>query len=159
MTQLGTLSPQTRLKRSEGTFLGTLFVRHKTCVRSVPSCDSIRSLTVPTGVEIVRFIECDRQMPEVEQATPGELSLEQLKARYLKTHENGSLEASMLDGIKFHFRHLEPTLGPRFPMQSLGLAELEQHIDNRAKAKGTKGKRLSAVTIRKEIVTLRTAWN
>ena len=32
-------------------------------------------------------------------------------------------------------------------------------MDRRAKAKGTDGKRLSPATIRKEIITLRTAWN
>ena len=38
------------------------------------------------------------------------------------------------------------------------MADLQQHVDRRAKKKGMKG-RLSPATIRKEIVTLRTAWN
>ena len=43
-------------------------------------------------------------------------------------------------------------------MTSLGLADLQRHVDRRARMKGIKG-RISPATIRKEIVTLRTAWN
>jgi integrase len=51
------------------------------------------------------------------------------------------------------------TLGERFPIQELSLADLQQHVDRRRKKKGIKGGELSPATIRKEIVTLRTAWN
>ncbi len=86
------------------------------------------------------------------------LTLAGLRDRYLETHRNGSLEQSTLEGIELHFRHLVSTLGEKFPMPDLSLADLQQHVDRRAKKKGLRGK-LSPATIRKEIVTLRTAWN
>jgi integrase len=43
-------------------------------------------------------------------------------------------------------------------MPELSMAHLQQHVDRRARMKGQRG-RLSPATIRKEVVTLRTAWN
>lgn len=43
-------------------------------------------------------------------------------------------------------------------MPDLSLADLQRHVERRAKKNGLRGK-LSPATIRKEIVTLRTAWN
>jgi integrase len=76
----------------------------------------------------------------------------------LEAHRNGSLEQSTLDVIELHFKHLCETLCERFPIADLTLADLQKHIDRRSKNKGLRG-RLSPATIRKEIVTLRTAWN
>jgi integrase len=81
-----------------------------------------------------------------------------LRDRYLKAHSGGSLEPTTVDGIRLHFKHLVATLGEAFPLASLGLAELQRHVDRRSTAKGIGGT-LSPATIRKEIVTLRTAWN
>ncbi len=49
-------------------------------------------------------------------------------------------------------------MGEAFPIGELALSDLQAYIDRRAKAKGLRGK-LSPATIKKEIVTLRTAWN
>jgi hypothetical protein len=46
-----------------------------------------------------------------------------------------------------------------FPLPDLSLADLQQHVDRRSKKPGLRGRKLSPATIRKEIVTLRTAWN
>jgi integrase len=114
-------------------------------------------LQLPPGMDIVTFIQFDGKQPH-ETPTRDCLSLAALRDRYLKTHRQGSLEQSTLDGIETHFRHLIKTLGDRFPLQDLSLATLQEHVDRRARMNGLKGK-LSPVTIRKEIVTLRTAWN
>jgi hypothetical protein len=50
-------------------------------------------------------------------------------------------------------------LGERFPIRELKMSDLQGCVDGRAKVKGMGGKRLSAATLKKEIVTLRTAWN
>jgi hypothetical protein len=50
-------------------------------------------------------------------------------------------------------------LGERFPIRELKLADLQGYVDRRTKAKGMGGRRLSPATIKKEIITLRTAWN
>ena len=107
---------------------------------------------------IVTFVEFDGKPPE---ATAKEefLTLAGLKKSYLDAHRNGSLEQSTLDGIETHFKHLIGTLGEHFPMADLMLADLQKHVDRRSRKKGLRGKKLSPATIRKEIVTLRTAWN
>ena len=87
-----------------------------------------------------------------------ELTLSTFRDRYLATHRD-SLEERTIEGIELHFKHLLAALGERFPIRELKLADLQGYVDRRAKAKGMSGKRLSAATIKKEIVTLRTAWN
>ncbi len=49
-------------------------------------------------------------------------------------------------------------MGEKAPMQGLALGDLQQYVDRRARMKGLKGL-VSPATIKKEIVTLRIAWN
>jgi integrase len=105
----------------------------------------------------VTFLEFDGNPPENVDLRES-LSLGGLRDRYLTTHGNGSLEPSTIDGMKVHFKQLVQTLGEKFPIEDLSLADLQRHADRRANMKGHKG-RLSPATIRKEIVTLRTSWN
>lgn len=113
-------------------------------------------LKVPPGMDIVTFIEFDGKPPD-EVPDRDSISLKSLKEKYLATHR-GSLEQSTLDGIETHFKHVAGTLGEGFPVQELSMADLQGHVDRRARQKGLRGK-LSPATIHKEIVTLRTAWN
>jgi integrase len=114
-------------------------------------------LQLPAGLDIVTFVSFDGKPPHATSESEV-LTLVGLRDRYLETHRNGSLEQSTLDGIELHFKHLVGTLGEEFPVPDLSLGDLQQHVDRRAKKKGLRGK-LSPATIRKEIVTLRTAWN
>ncbi len=50
-------------------------------------------------------------------------------------------------------------LGGDFPIRDLKLASLQDYADRRSREKTAAGKRISAVTIRKEILTLGAAWN
>ena len=87
----------------------------------------------------------------------GEPTLADLRDRYIETHE-ASLEHHTMRGIRRHFRHLCRLLGEGFPIRKLSLADLQGYVDKRAKARGRRGP-LTPATIKKEIVTLRTAWN
>ena len=58
-----------------------------------------------------------------------------------------------------HFKHLTRILGNGFPIRELKLAGLQGYADRRSRDKTAEGRRISSTTIRKEIVTLRTAWN
>ena len=89
---------------------------------------------------------------------PRTLTLTDFRDRYLDTHR-ASLEQRTIEGIELHFKHLLGALGERFPIRELKLADLQGYVDTGAKAKGMDGRRLSAATIKKEIVSLRTAWN
>ncbi len=119
-------------------------------------------VAVPPGVDVVEFVRHDGKPPErrdeAPPAPPAATTLGSLRDRYLATH-SASLEARTLDGIRLHFKHLASHLGDRFPVRGLALADLQGYVDGRAKARGQRGRTLSPATIRKELVTLRTAWN
>jgi integrase len=120
-------------------------------------------ITVPSGTDILEFVRHDGipppRAPEdgPEVANPPEPTLGDLRDRYLETHGNGSLEAHTLKGIRRHFGHLVRSLGQSFRIRGLKLVDLQGYVDKRAKAKGRRGP-LLPTTIKKEIVTLRTAW-
>lgn len=118
-------------------------------------------IELPPGVGIVEFLQHDGKPSSGPPGVPAEvraLTLADFRNRYLTTHRD-SLEDRTIQGIELHFRHLTAALGEQFPIRDLSLADLQAYVDRRSKAKGMGGKRLSAATIKKEIVTLRTAWN
>jgi integrase len=120
-----------------------------------------RLIELPLGLDIVDFFQFDGNPPADLQEVPAEsreLTLAGFRDRYLSTHSD-SLEDRTIEGIGLHFKHLIAALGERFPIRELKLADLQGYVDHRAKAKGMSGRRLSAATIKKELVTLRTAWN
>ena len=120
-----------------------------------------RLIELPPGVDIVEFVQFDGKPPADLQAVPAEsreLTMTGFRDRYLATHRE-SLEDRTIEGIGLHFKHLTAALGDAFPIRELKLADLQGYVDRRAKAKGMSGKRLSPATIKKEIITLRTAWN
>jgi hypothetical protein len=119
-----------------------------------------RLIELPAGVGIVEFIRLDGKPTTSAMAIPERqaLTLADFRDRYLGTHRE-SLEPRPIDGIELHFGHLVAALGERFPIGELKLSDLQGYVDGRCRAKGTGGGRLSPATIKKEIVTLRTAWN
>lgn len=120
-----------------------------------------RLIDLPPGVDIVEFVRHDGKPPAGRPEgvpTPGLMTLCDFRDRYLSTHRQ-SLEDSTVGGIELHFKHLARILGDGFPIRELKLADLQGYVDRRARAKGKGRKPLSPATIRKEIVTLRTAWN
>jgi integrase len=119
-----------------------------------------RLADLPPGVDIVEFVQRDGN-PIASPTAPaqnGELTLAKFRDRYLATNLE-SQEKRSIEGIELHFKHLAAALGDRFPIRELKMSHLQEYINRRAKAKGMYGRRLSPATIKKEIVTLRTAWN
>jgi integrase len=119
-----------------------------------------RLIELPSGVGIVEFVRHVGRPPAGAEEIPERsvLTLLAFRDRYLDTHR-ASLEKRTIEGIDLHFKHLLVVLGEGFPIGELKLADLQGYVDARARKKGMGGKRLSAATIRKEIVSLRTAWN
>jgi integrase len=120
-----------------------------------------RLIELPAGIGIVEFLQHDGNpatgLPHAP-ADSRDLTLSDFRDRYLATHRN-SLEERTIEGIELHFKHLTAALGEQFPIRELSFADLQAYVDRRSKAKGMGNKRVSAATIKKEIVTLRTAWN
>ncbi len=114
-------------------------------------------LVLPEGTDIVTFIEHDGKPPDtgptLADAPRQVVTLGHLQDRYLSTHGNGTIEANSLDTCKLHLRHFCRVLGDGSPLGELSLSRLQEYVGHRAKAK------VSPVTIRKEVATLRAAWN
>src|SRR5271165_4708497 len=114
-------------------------------------------IVLPEGTDIVTFIEHDGKPPDtgptLADAPRQIITVGLLRDRYLATHANGTIEANSLDTCKLHLRHFCRVLGDGSPLGELSLGRLQEYVSNRAEAK------LSPVTIRKEVATLRAAWN
>jgi hypothetical protein len=115
-------------------------------------------LELPEGADLLTFVLSDGQRAEKPVVAPT-LSLQELLDRYTAAHAGGALEANSLATVAMHLRHFRETLGKRFPIPSLATADLQRHVDRRAKERGIRGQLLSPVTLRKEVASLRAAWN
>ena len=116
-----------------------------------------RAIQVPENVDIVDFV---RAGGRVEDTVPRKtrITLAEFRKRYLETHANGSMEANSLATVRIHLGHFAGSLGERFHMQDLTLGQLQDHVNRRSR-KMYRGKKLSPATLRKEVATLRAAWN
>jgi integrase len=116
-----------------------------------------RLLVLPEGTDIVSFVQHDGNPPAIGPTLPHAprqaITLGTLRDRYLATHGNGTIEANSLDTCKLHLAHFCRVFGDAFPLHELSLAKLQEYVNRRAKEK------ISPITIRKEIATLRAAWN
>jgi integrase len=108
-------------------------------------------LTVPEGLALEVFVAAGGKAPVIS-ARPEIVTARQLFDQYLTTHANGTVESDSLGTSRTHLNQLAATLGERFRMQGLTLANLQKHVERRRK-------KVSAVTLRKEIATLRACWN
>jgi len=86
------------------------------------------------------------------------LNFAKLRDAYLETHAFGSMEENSLNTVKMHLRHFADTLGERFTMQGLTLDDLQGHVNKRSQ-KEYRGRKLSPVTLRKEMASFRAVWN
>ena len=117
-------------------------------------------LAVPEGADIVAFLLSDGrvdQKPQL-QGRPN-LTLKQLFERCFAALPDGNLERTTIQGMQIHERQLIRHFGSRFQIHNLTLTLLQQYVDKRSRQKGLHGEPVTAVTIKKAIVTLRTVWN
>jgi integrase len=107
----------------------------------------------------VDFVLADgdaRKLQKIAEAPPrptAALTLESLRDQYLATHR-GAQEENSLSTVRMHFGHFIESMGARFHVREMTTQKLQEHIDRR---KGKKA--LSPVTLKKEVATLRAAWN
>ncbi len=115
------------------------------------------TLALPDGADVATFLLSDGKMDGRPKA-PAACSLAQLLDRYVGSLPAGGLEQTTLDCVGIHVRHLKRVLGEHAKIQSLELQHLQDYVDERAKATGRHGRKISATTIKKEIVTFAAAW-
>jgi integrase len=117
-------------------------------------------LQIPEDADIAMFLLSDGKLPMAQMiASPAKVvMLGELRDRYIAANSGGALEANSLATLKMHLNHVVKTLGPNFAIQNLTLEHLQRHVDRRLK-KIYRGRTLSPVTVRKEIVNFRACWN
>ncbi len=127
-----------------------------------------RLLVVPEGADLREFILSGGQVtkPAPTRDTPKEdstpappVTFGRFRDRYLDTLAIGAVESSTYETTALHLRHFERSLGVGFVLPVLSLADLQEHVNRRARAKGIHGRPLSPTTIKKEVASLRAAWN
>ena len=116
-----------------------------------------RLIVLPDGTDIVTFIEHDGKPPEVgptlAESPRKAVTLGHLRDRYLATHANGTIEANSLYTCRIHLNHFVGFFGEAFPLNELSTAKMQDYVNHRAKSK------ISPVTTRKELASLRATWN
>ena len=139
-------------------------------------------LPVPEDVDPVAFILAEGRLPKLNKKAPSasapngqtnappELTLQSLFTRFFDSIPDGNLESSTLATMHRHERHLLRILKASFPVKSLKQIHLQEYVNKRAKEKtqfcvekGANGNSptrttVGAKTIKKELVTLGTAW-
>lgn len=109
-------------------------------------------LQLPDGVGVVDYVRFDGRPPareSVPKPVTKRLTLGDLRDQFLAAREAGR-EASTQATKTIHFRHLVRAFGESFALPALAQADLQRYIRDRP---------VSAITSRKEVTTLRTAWN
>jgi integrase len=109
-------------------------------------------LAVPDGVPLQDFVAAGGKAPAAP-ARPQVVTARQLFDHYLETHANGTIERNSLGTARSHLSQVAASLGDRFRVQGLTLLDLQAHVDRRGK------KGVAAVTLKKEVATLRACWN
>ena len=116
-------------------------------------------LTLPEDADIGEFLLSDGKLDGKPVPKAKLRTLRQFKEAFLASIPKGSLEDSTLGGMGTHFTHLFRVLGKSRQLAGLTLEDLQIYVDERSKDDGTRGKKLSPATIKKELTTLRTLWN
>lgn len=118
-------------------------------------------LELPADADLATFLLSDGKLTRNPKDIPAPqaITLVELRDRYVQTHSNGAMEQNSLDTVKMHLRHFIASLGESFPVQTLTLTHLQDHVDRRAKKKGIRKRPISPNTLRKEMASFRACWN
>ena len=116
-------------------------------------------LVPPPDADIPTFLLSDGKIAEKLHLPDQALTLEAVIRRYVDVHSNGAMEENSLQTVEMHLRHFTESLGATFAINRLKQENLQAHIDRRAKKKGFHKRKLSPVTLRKELASFRAMWN
>jgi hypothetical protein len=101
----------------------------------------------------VSFIQHDGKPPPTPEApATTAMTFGEFRDSFIRAFSNGAIEANTLTTATIHMQHLAATFGEKFPITTLSHSKLQKHIDRREK-------NVAPVTIKKEIYTLKAAWN
>ncbi len=115
-------------------------------------------VVVPEGVDLGDFLVSGGKAGS-KLSIPRTLKLSELIGQYFASLPAGSLESNTIDTMHQHERQLHAFFGKNFAIQKLTTADLQRYVEKRSKDEGKRGRKVTAVTIKKAVITLRTIWN
>ncbi len=77
---------------------------------------------------------------------------------YIPSVSTGCLESNTVATLTIHLNHVRQVMGRTLRVESITFAALQKYVDTRSKARGIRGKPLSAATLRKELVSWGAMW-
>lgn len=113
----------------------------------------------PATVDLPAFLLSGGKLAEDAKPKAVALTLVELRDRFIQTHGNGALEPKTLIMCRIHFRHLARHFGEDTKVASLTTEKLQEYVVQRGEGKGKGSRKISPVTIQKDIASLRAAWN
>jgi integrase len=113
----------------------------------------------PAHVDLPTFLLSGGRIADDAKRSVASLTLVELRDRFITTHGNGALEPKTLIMCRIHFRHLSKHFGEQMKVATLTPEKLQEFVVKRGEGKGKGSRRISPVTIQKDIASLRAAWN
>lgn len=115
-------------------------------------------LQMPVDADVVTYLLSDGKITS-QPLAPKVRSLRQLFASFFSSFVEGAIEDSTMSCMKTHSGHICRILGNHFSFADTQQSDLCNYVEKRIQEKGQHSKKVSAVTVRKELSTFRTAWN
>ena len=113
-------------------------------------------LEIPKGADLMSFLLSNGKVSAPISVMA--VTLRELFNLYFVALPSGNLEVTTISTMEVHQRTLEAYFGKSKLVESIDVVALQGYIAKRSTDRGLAGP-LSPVTIRKEVVTLRTVWN
>jgi integrase len=114
-------------------------------------------LTMPEGADPWEFLRSGGKVTQKFELAK-QHTLSELFALYQEKLPPGSMEANSMVTMKIHLKHLVGILGKRTVAQGVGVKDMQDYVNERAKHKHH-GQLIKAQTIKKEVATFRAVWN
>jgi integrase len=115
-------------------------------------------IELPENVDVPTFLLSDGKRTGVEPTPLPQVTLQATFDQFFASIPDDNLEATTLDGMHRHEKHLIRIFGPAFLLPILTLDNLQKYVNQRSKEKSHYKKPVSATTVHKELVTLGTVW-
>lgn len=115
-------------------------------------------MELPEDVDVPTYLLSDGKLAEKPRVKKS-LKLSGLLDAYKDTLPEGSLEPTTLKVIGVHMRHVCRILGGDINPRSIRTQQLQEYVTTRSTENGKHGKKVSAVTIRKELSTFGSLWS
>lgn len=118
-------------------------------------------ISIPDDADVISYLISgeSHERRKIHKPRQTEYTLKKLCEEYLESLPPGALEGTTLETAKVHMKHLKSVLGETFAVRNLNLKILQNYVNDRSEEVGIRGKKLSPVTIRKELGTFSSIWN